>query len=108
MHPFLGCGLIDLMKISEAEFASICEGLSRDQTIIVKHNPVGTEQEIMLWMLLGCLVSYLSLSEIDTPCFNGKPDAKTYRDAIIFLLKDRKTEEFDPGGYLDALTAAAA
>ena len=50
----------------------------------------------MLWMLLGVLVSYLSLSEIETPCFTGKPDAETYRNAIRFVLKGRTKPAFDP------------
>ena len=91
------------MEISEHEFGRVCEGLKRDSASIIKHNPVGTEEEIMLWMLLSCLVSYLSLSEIETPCFTGKPAAETYRDAILFVLKGRTSEVFDPNPYLDYL-----
>ncbi|MGE3467731.1 MAG: hypothetical protein AB7J13_12440 [Pyrinomonadaceae bacterium] len=54
-------------------------------------------------MLLNCLITYLSLSEIETPCFNGKPDASTYRDAILFVLNDRRIDDFDPTQYLDKL-----
>lgn len=57
----------------------------------------------MLWMLLGILISYLSLSEIETPCFTGLPTAETYRQAILFVLKDRKTEDFETEKYLDKL-----
>lgn len=91
-------------KISEREFKRICEGIIEDRETICKHNPIGGEEEILLWMLLSCLISYLSLSEIETPCFNGMPDAKTYRDAILFVLKDRRTEDFDAEKYLDKLT----
>ena len=59
--------------------------------------------EILLWMLLSCLVSYLNLEEIETPCFTGKPDAKTYRDAILFVLNDRREPVFDPEPYLSSL-----
>jgi hypothetical protein len=55
-------------------------------------------------MLLGCLSSYLSLSEIETPCFNGKPDAESYRNAILFVLKNRKEKDFDTDAYLNELT----
>lgn len=88
------------MKISEAEFARICDGIRMDRETIVKHSPIGSEEEILLWMLLSCLISYLSLSEIETPCFTGKPDATTYRDAILFVLRDRKGEDFDEKAYL--------
>ena len=92
------------MRISEIEFAGLCEGVATDQVSIVKHNPIGTHEEILLWMLLSVLVSYLSLEEIETPCFNGKPDAETYRDAIAFVLKGRKKGEFDETNYLDKMT----
>ncbi|MBK8465516.1 MAG: hypothetical protein IPL32_06760 [Chloracidobacterium sp.] len=90
-----------MTKISEAEFARICEGIAEDRESIIKHNPIGTDEEVLLWMLLSCLITYLSLTEIETPCFTGKPDAKTYRDAIIFVLNERRFDDFDPVQYLD-------
>jgi hypothetical protein len=54
-------------------------------------------------MLLSCLVSYLSVSELETPCFTGIPTAETYRQAILFVLKDKKSENFDAEKYLDLL-----
>lgn len=91
-------------KISEQEFAKICRGIDEDREIIIKHNPLGTREEILLWMLMSCLHSYLSLSDLETPCFNGKPNAETYKDAILFILKNRKTEDFDEEIYLLDLT----
>ena len=93
------------MKISEEEFARICRGIRDDRESIVKHNPIGSEEEILFWMLLSCLISYLSLSEIETPCFTGKPDAMTYRDAIVFVLRDRKSSDFDAESYLVEMIA---
>ncbi|MDQ3087765.1 MAG: hypothetical protein M3Q78_04110 [Acidobacteriota bacterium] len=92
-----------MTKITEQEFARICEGIAADREIICRHNPIGTQEEILLWMLLCCLVSYLSLSEIETPCFNGKPDVETYKNAILFVLKNRKLPDFDAETYLTAL-----
>lgn len=93
-----------MSRISEAEFARICSGIYDDRRVIRKHNPVGTEEETLFWMLLSCLISYLSLSEIETPCFTGMPNAETYRQAILFILKDKKTEDFDADIYLNKLT----
>lgn len=95
-----------MTKISEAEFARICTGIIEDRESIIKHNPIGTNDEILLWMLLSCLISYLNLSNIETPCFSGKPNAKTYRDAIAFVLKEQQTTDFDIDKYLNALTNA--
>lgn len=91
-------------KISEAEFARIVNGIRDDRESIIKHNPIGTDEEILLWMLLSCLISYLNLSDVETPCFNGKPDTTTYREAIVFVLKDRRSDEFEPEKYLIELT----
>ena len=90
-------------KISEAEFARIVSGIRDDRESIIKHNPIGTDDEILLWMLLSCLISYLNLSEIEMPCFHGKPDFETYRDAILHVLAKRKTAAFDERKYLDEL-----
>ena len=91
-------------KISEAEFARICDGIFEDRESIIKHNPLGTHEEILLWMLLSCLISYLNLTDLETPCFSGKPDAKTYRDAVFFVLRERRSDDFDVDKYLDVMT----
>jgi hypothetical protein len=90
-------------KISEKEFARLCAEIYRDRASIYKHNPIGTFEESLLWMLLGCLNSYLSLTEIETPCFTGKPNAETYEKAILFVLENRKTENFEAAIYMKKL-----
>lgn len=92
-----------MTKISEAEFAKICGGMQEDREIIIKHNPIGTDEEILLWMLLSVLISYLSLDEKEIPCFPSTTSLETYRQAILFILKDRKTENFDAEKYLENL-----
>lgn len=92
-----------MTKISEAEFATICEGIRSDRDKIIANNPIGSDNEVLLWMLLGVLVSFLNLSDLETPCFNGIPDEKNYRDAILFVLADRKAVDFDPEKYIDLI-----
>lgn len=92
-----------MTKISEAEFARIVDGIVEDRETIIKHNPLGTDEEILLWMLLSCLISYLNLTEVETPCFTGMPTAQTYRDAILFVLENRCIREFNIGLQLDRL-----
>jgi hypothetical protein len=89
--------------ISETRFAEICDGIRADREMILKHNPIGTDDEILLWMLLSCLISFLSLTDQETPCFTGVPDAKTYRDAILFVLNGRRENDFDPKPYIDRM-----
>jgi hypothetical protein len=91
--------------ISETEFKRIVEGLFDDRELVIKHNPIGSRSEIMLWMLLSCLVSFLSLDEAETPCFTGRPDDETYREAIRFVLRGHATSDFDAEPYLAKLSA---
>ena len=92
-----------MTTISEAEFARIVGGIIEDRESIIKHNPIGTADEILLWMLLACLIAYLSLSDVETPCFTGKPDADTYRKAILFVLDVRAMPSFNAEPYLARL-----
>lgn len=94
----------NLHRISESEFAKIVCGIVEDRETIIKHNPIGTREEILLWMLLSCLASYLSLTDLESPCFTGKPDAATYRQAILFVLTDRKKDDFDAESILDRIS----
>lgn len=95
---------IRMTKISEAEMARICAGIYEDRAAICRHNPLGSEEEILLWMLLCVLTSYLNLTEIETPCFAGMPTAESYQNAILFVLENRKSENFDAEKYLNQLT----
>jgi hypothetical protein len=95
-----------MTQISRTELEKILDGIIADRDSIIKHNPMGSDEEILLWMLLSTLVIYLNLSDLETPCFTGRPDAATFRTAIEFVLKDRLTEEFDLGPLLDMLSAA--
>lgn len=97
-----------MTKITETEFERICRGIYEDRENICRHNPIGAPDETLLWMLLGVLINYLSLTEIETPCFTGTPTAHTYREAILYVLKSRMETAFDAGKYLDQLTNSGA
>ena len=92
-----------MTRITEDEFARIVNGIVKDRASIIEHNPIGPPDEILLWMLLSCLLSYLNLTDIETPCFTAKPDAETYRNAIDFVIRQRQSEFFDTGKYLQSL-----
>jgi hypothetical protein len=94
-----------MQTITEAEFDRIVTGIYEDRESIIKHNPIGARDEVLLWMLLSCLVSYLSISELETPCFTGRPDAETYANAIRFILEKRNSESFDVGPYIARLNS---
>ena len=92
-----------MTTIGEDEFARIVRGITEDRESIIKHNPIGPPDEILLWMLLSCLISYLNLTEIETPCFNGKPDADTYRKAVLFVIDSHAADKFNVHKYLDEM-----
>jgi hypothetical protein len=93
-----------MTKISEEEFSRICQGIYNDREIIIKHNPIGSNEEILLWMLLSCLLIYLNIEEKEIPCFPNTINAETYRSAIIFSLQDRKEKPFSVEKYLSQLS----
>ena len=92
-----------MTKISEAEFIKICENLNSEKDVIYKHNPIGTKEETILWMLMSILISYLNLDEKEIPCFPNQTNIETYRNAILFIMKDRKSENFEVENYLKKL-----
>jgi hypothetical protein len=55
-------------------------------------------------MLLGCLVSLLSVPILDQPSVYGGSRTDPYADAICELLKPRMNPAFNPRIYLDELT----
>lgn len=93
-----------MATINEEQLAGLVGGIVTDRDVIIKHNPVGTSEEILLWMLMSCLVSYLSLEDAETPCFTGRPDAETYRQAIRFILNGRTNPDFDVERHLAKLS----
>ena len=86
--------------ITELEFRGLCKSVSSEREAIVRHNPIGTPEETLLWMLLGVLISYLSLDAAETPCFPGSTSADVFRDAILQIVERKRTEEFDALPYL--------
>lgn len=93
-----------MVTITESEFDRIVTGIYDDRELIIRHNPIGSDSEILHWMLLSCLVSYLNLTDSEIPCFPGRPSESTYRDAILMIVKDRRAEDFDPEPHLVKLS----
>ena len=92
-----------MASITKAELDRICRGIREDRDVLIRHNPIGTDDEILLWSLMGCLISYLSVPEDQVPCFPGRPDAATYRRAILYILEGRREGAFDPEPAIDAM-----
>lgn len=94
----------NMAKITEKEFVKIVDGICEDRESIIKHNPIGSDEEILLWMLMSCLINFLGLTDQQIPCFPGTPTAETYRQAIGYIISESCDEKFDVAGQLCKLS----
>lgn len=89
-----------MASITEAEFEKLVDGIVEDRESIFKHNPRGSEEESLLWMLMCCLINYLGVDDSELPCFPGSTGAETYRQAIDLIVSKAQAEKFDISFYL--------
>ncbi|HEX8137737.1 MAG TPA: hypothetical protein VF544_09115 [Pyrinomonadaceae bacterium] len=91
--------------ISEAEFKRLCDRIYADRFLIYTYHPnAGSRREALLWMMLGCLVSLLSVPLPEQPSTYGGASADPYGDAVIEVLHGRMEPGFDPQVHLDELS----
>ena len=90
-----------MVGITEREFQALCDSVLAEREAILRHNPMGTPEETLLWMLLGVLISYLSLDASETPCFPGRTGSGAFRSAILQIVAQKRTEDFDARPYLE-------
>lgn len=82
----------------------MCDDIYDDRRRIYSFNPNAEHMEALLWMLLGCLVSLLSVPILDQPSVYGTTSAERYSDAICALLRNRTSPPFDPRACLAELS----
>jgi hypothetical protein len=94
-----------MSTISEQEFKRLCDDVYADRLRIYAYHPnAGSRREALQWMLLGCLVSLLSIPLLEQPGVYGGASEDPYGDAILEVLKDRVQPHFDPQIYLGELS----
>jgi hypothetical protein len=93
-----------MSTISAEEFEKLCRDIFADRCQIYSFNPNASRREALLWMLLGCLVSLLSVPILDQPSVYGGSRTDPYADAICELLQSRMDPAFDPRIYLAELS----
>jgi hypothetical protein len=93
-----------MSTISEQEFKKLCDEVYADRLQIYTFNPNVSRSEALFWMLLGCLVSLLSIPIPDQPSVYGGASSDPYGDAICEVLKGRTEQDFDPRTYLAVLS----
>jgi hypothetical protein len=84
-----------MSRLKRSEFLRIAEGIRRDREAIIKHNPMGSDEEVLLWMLMSCLINYLGLEGDEVPCFPGPTNSETYKKAIMFIVANTCEEEIE-------------
>lgn len=82
-------------KISEQEFAKLCDDVYRDRQQIYSYNPNMSRRDSLEWMILCSLMPLLNIT--------AEPTASTYSEAICEVLENRMTKPFDAMKYLEDL-----
>jgi hypothetical protein len=89
-----------MSTITEEEFRKLCDDIYADRQQVYAFNPNVSRREALLWMLLGCLVSLLSIPILEQPGVYGGSSPDPYGDAICEVLQDHTETAFDPRAYL--------
>lgn len=90
--------------ITEDEFRKLCDDIYRDRHEIYEFNPNVSHREALLWMMLGTLVSLLSVPVLEQPSVFGGTHSDPYRAAVIEVVLSRAFPAFDPELYLKELS----
>ncbi len=88
--------------ITERQFKKLCDDIYADRREIYQFNPGMSRRDALLWMLTGCLFSFLSIPILEQSGADAtSPDF--YADAVRELLQQRMTPPFNPQVYIDEL-----
>ncbi len=93
--------------ISESELRRVCDEIYRDRFEIYAFNPGASQSDALLWMLLGCLISLLSVEEEELQALFESSGQASYTDATCKLLEGRTAPPFDPRPVVEELSRRA-
>lgn len=94
----------DVETISEERFGKLCEEIYRDRAEIYLFSPGMAKGDALCWVLMGCLISLLSLKESELESLGR---GLSYADAICELLQGRAEPPFDPRPHIEELISRA-
>lgn len=90
--------------ISETEFIKLCDDVYSDRHQIYEFNPSATRREAVMWMLLGCLLSLLSIPVTEQSVLFDSTSTDVYADALRKILQQHSRPPFDPQPHLAELS----
>lgn len=96
-------GQMNVETISEDEFKRVCEEIYRDRLEIYSFRPGTSRSEAILWMLLGCLISLLSITDAELQALANSSSADPYGDAVCNLMQARAEPHFDARPIVEEL-----
>lgn len=97
---------MNVEKISREEFEKLCDEIYRDRLEIYEFNPGATRRDALLWMLLGCLISLLSINYEELEALTDS-SGKDYGDVVCQLLRERAEPTFDARPHVEELVKRA-
>lgn len=92
--------------ISRDDLKRLCDEIYRDRSEIYEFNPAATRRDALLWMLLGCLISLLSIPHEELEAATNS-SGRDYGDVVCKLLRERVAPPFDPYPYIEELSRRA-
>lgn len=96
-----------LETISEEEFQKLCDEIYADRFRIQEFNPGVSRSEAALWMLTGCLISLLSVTDEELQRLAASYQQDSYDDLVCRLVRTRAAPPFDPYPYVEKLSKSA-
>lgn len=90
--------------ISAGELKRVCDEIYRDRFEIYAFNPDASRGDALLWMLLGCLISLLSVDEEELQTLSDSSAQTSFADAACKLLEGRTEPPFDPRAIVEELS----
>ncbi|MDX6692772.1 MAG: hypothetical protein QOF02_375 [Blastocatellia bacterium] len=98
----------EMSFITEQEFIKLCDELYADRHQLYAFNPNIARREAVLWMLLGCLLSLLSIPDAEQSGLLNGASADPYAAAVSELLRTRMRPPFEPQVHLAELSKKIA
>lgn len=89
--------------ISKEEFQRLCDEIYRDRFEVYEFNPDLSRREAALWMLMGCLISLLSVTDEELQRLASSSGRETYGDLVCELVRKHAAPPFDPSTHLEKL-----